>query len=196
MKCNRLIDRALSLETELREKDRQLLKLRETKKDLEAELAAMGIEDTGQGLSDEGETTAGRGTAEIPAEVLQQRTEAAQLPEGSGTGEGEQDTKKVSQQKIFDMLQSLSTHIRPPEIRKRQKKPKRHAKMSLYRDFRKKQELLEQEQSDRKEIGAEEEVVIIYEKSGISGKFGGIIRIAALFAVIGAAVCAAVICLM
>lgn len=190
IKCNRLIDRALSLEKELQEKELQLSRLRETKRELERELAENGIADAepqpGAPEAVREEYVRSRGK-EIPEQKEPERQTQKAVEE-----ENRQD-KKLSGQKLFEMLQNLSTHIQTQDIVRR---PKRHTKTPLYKEFRRKREHMAQEEADREEIGAEEEVVIIYEKSGIGEKLGRILMTAALFAVIGAAVCAAVICLM
>lgn len=199
-KCNRLIEQAVSLEKKINETDQLNAQLRATKKELEDELAARGVK--AEELELMAETDAG--TAEENATGTAAEEYTAYNPEATAGSTGiEADTseemlqesqdKKLSQQRIFEMLQSVSAHIQPPDIAKR---PKKRMKVPLYKDFKKNREQQEQEQIDREAIGADADTVIIYEKSDAGQKIKGILQLAGLIAAVGVAVCGAVIYLM
>lgn len=199
-KCNRLIEQAMSLEKRIGEADQLNTQLRATKKELETELAAKGVNVAELELIPEAVTGATEGNAtETAAEELavyntgadvgSNEADAARLKE---TQTEDQD-KKLSQQRIFEMLQNVSAHIQPPDI---SPKPKKRMKVPLYKDFKKNCEQQEQERIDREEIGVQAGTVIIYEKSAAGQKIKGILQLVGLIAAVGAAVCAAVIYLM
>lgn len=201
IKCNRLIDQAVSLEKKINEADQLNAQLRATKRELEAEFAARGIQPepvTAAAMGAVGEyaaeTVIENDAAAQPEAAEYSGTEAVSAEETPGEQDEIQDQdKKLSQQRIFEILQSVSTHIQPPDI---SKKPKKRMKVPLYKDFRKNREQQEQERTDREEIGANADTVIIYEKSAIGQKIKGIVQLVALILAVGAAVCAAVIYLL
>lgn len=199
IKCNRLIDQAVSLEKKINEADQLNAQLRATKRELESEFAARGIQPeplTAAAMGAVGEyateTVIENNAVAQPEEAEYSGTEAVIAEETLGEQDEIQD-KKLSQQRIFEILQSVSTHIQPPEISKR---PKKRMKVPLYKDFRKNREQQEQELTDREEIGANADTVIIYEKSTVGQKIKGIVQLVALILAVGAAVCAAVIYLL
>ena len=198
-KCNRLIEQAVSLEKRINETDQLNAQLRATKKELEDELAARGVNvgelelmaETDAGTAEENatETAAEEYTAYKPEAAVRNTGTAADVPEEILQ---ESQDKKLSQQRIFEMLQSVSAHIQS-DIAKR---PKKRMKVPLYKDFKKNREQQEQEQIDREAIGADADTVIIYEKSDAGQKIKGILQLVGLIAAVGAAVCGAVIYLM
>lgn len=199
IKCNRLIDQAVSLEKKINEADQLNAQLRATKRELESEFAARGIQPepvTAAAMGAVGEyateTVIENNAVAQPEEAEYSGTEAVIAEETLGEQDEIQD-KKLSQQRIFEILQSVSTHIQPPDISKR---PKKRMKVPLYKDFRKNREQQEQELTDREEIGANADTVIIYEKSTVGQKIKGIVQLVALILAVGAAVCAAVIYLL
>lgn len=198
-KCNRLIEQAVSLEKRINETDQLNTQLRATKKELEDELAARGVNvgelelmaETDAGTAEENatETAAEEYTAYKPEAAVRNTGTVADVPEEILQ---ESQDKKLSQQRIFEMLQSVSAHIQS-DIAKR---PKKRMKVPLYKDFKKNREQQEQEQIDREAIGADADTVIIYEKSDAGQKIKGILQLVGLIAAVGAAVCGAVIYLM
>ncbi len=198
-KCNRLIEQAVSLEKRINETDQLNAQLRATKKELEDELAARGVNvgelelmaETDAGTAEENatETAAEEYTAYKPEAAVRNTGTVADVPEEILQ---ESQDKKLSQQRIFEMLQSVSAHIQS-DIAKR---PKKRMKVPLYKDFKKNREQQEQEQIDREAIGADADTVIIYEKSDAGQKIKGILQLVGLIAAVGAAVCGAVIYLM
>lgn len=198
-KCNRLIEQAVSLEKRINETDQLNAQLRATKKELEDELAARGVNvgelelmaETDAGTTEENatETAAEEYTAYKPEAAVRNTGTVADVPEEILQ---ESQDKKLSQQRIFEMLQSVSAHIQS-DIAKR---PKKRMKVPLYKDFKKNREQQEQEQIDREAIGADADTVIIYEKSDAGQKIKGILQLVGLIAAVGAAVCGAVIYLM
>lgn len=198
-KCNRLIEQAVSLEKRINETDQLNAQLRATKKELEDELAARGVNvgelelmaETDAGTAEENatETAAEEYTACKPEAAVRNTGTVADVPEEILQ---ERQDKKLSQQRIFEMLQSVSAHIQS-DIAKR---PKKRMKVPLYKDFKKNREQQEQEQIDREAIGADADTVIIYEKSDAGQKIKGILQLVGLIAAVGAAVCGAVIYLM
>ena len=198
-KCNRLIEQAVSLEKRIKETDQLKAQLRATKKELEDELAARGVNvgvlelmaETDAGTAEENatETAAEEYTAYKPEAAVRNTGTVADVPEEILQ---ESQDKKLSQQRIFEMLQSVSAHIQS-DIAKR---PKKRMKVPLYKDFKKNREQQEQEQIDREAIGADADTVIIYEKSDAGQKIKGILQLVGLIAAVGAAVCGAVIYLM
>lgn len=199
-KCNRLIEQAVSLEKRINETDQLNAQLRATKKELEDELAARGVNvgelelmaETDAGTAEENatKTATEEYTAYNPEATVRNTGTVADAPEEMLQ---ESQDKKLSQQRIFEMLQSVSAHIQPPDIAKR---PKKRMKVPLYKDFKKNREQQEQEQIDREAIGADADTVIIYEKSDAGQKIKGILQLVGLIAAVGAAVCGAVIYLM
>ena len=199
-KCNRLIEQAMSLEKRISETDQLNAQLRAAKKELEAELAAKGVNVADLELIPEAATGTTEGNAtETAAE--EHAVYNAETSAGSNEVDAvrlketqtENQDKKLSQQRIFEMLRNVSVHIQPPDIAS---KPKKRMKVPLYKDFKKNCEQQEQERMDRDEIGAQAGTVIIYEKSAAGQKIKGILQLAGLIAAVGAAVCAAVIYLM
>ena len=194
-KCNRLIEQAVSLEKRINETDQLNAQLRATKKELEDELAARGVNvgelelmaETDAGTAEENATKTA--TEEYPETTVRNTGTVADVPEEILQ---ESQDKKLSQQRIFEMLQSVSAHIQS-DIAKR---PKKRMKVPLYKDFKKNREQQEQEQIDREAIGADADTVIIYEKSDAGQKIKGILQLVGLIAAVGAAVCGAVIYLM
>ena len=167
---------------------------------LEDELAARGVNvgelelmaETDAGTAEENatKTATEEYTAYNPEATVRNTGTVADAPEEMLQ---ESQDKKLSQQRIFEMLQSVSAHIQPPDIAKR---PKKRMKVPLYKDFKKNREQQEQEQIDREAIGADADTVIIYEKSDAGQKIKGILQLVGLIAAVGAAVCGAVIYLM
>ena len=199
-KCNRLIEQAMSLEKKISEADQLNAQLRATKKELEAELAAKGVNAAEMELIPEAAT---RVAEEKVTETATEDFAAYNTGADAGSNEADAATpkerqeenqgRKLSQQRIFEMLQNVSAHIQPPDI---SPKPKKRMKVPLYKDFKKNCEQQEQERIDREEIGVQAGTVIIYEKSAAGQKIKGILQLVGLIAAVGATVCAAVTYLM